>query len=112
VRRASGERIILVAGTHRDEIARAIDGRSAGQRATLLTTPRRLIALEGDMIMGHMSDTKVGDRVEIIRCYDAYTKLKRGTQGTVTLIDQLGTVHVRWDDGRISDSSRARMNGA
>jgi hypothetical protein len=52
------------------------------------------------MIMGHMSDTKVGDRVEIIRCYDAYTKLKRGTQGTVTLIDQLGTVHVRWDDGR------------
>jgi hypothetical protein len=30
------------------------------------------------MIMGHMSDTKVGDRVEIIRCYDAYTKLKRG----------------------------------
>jgi hypothetical protein len=26
--------------------------------------------------MGHMSDTKVGDRVEIIRCYDAYTKLK------------------------------------
>jgi hypothetical protein len=52
------------------------------------------------MIMGHMSDTKVSDRVEIIRCYDAYTKLKRGTQGTVTLIDQLGTVHVRWDDGR------------
>jgi hypothetical protein len=52
------------------------------------------------MIMRYMSDTKLGDRVEIIRCYDAYTKLKRGTRGTVTLIDQLGTVHVRWDDGR------------
>ncbi len=51
-------------------------------------------------MMPYMSDTKLGDRVEIIRCYDAYTKLKRGTRGTVTLIDQLGTVHVRWDDGR------------
>jgi Domain of unknown function (DUF4314) len=52
------------------------------------------------MMMPHMSDTKLGDRVEVIRCYDAYTKLRRGTRGTVTLIDQLGTVHVRWDDGR------------
>jgi hypothetical protein len=44
--------------------------------------------------------TKVGDRVEVIRCYDAYTKLRPGTRGTVTLIDALGTVHVQWDDGR------------
>jgi hypothetical protein len=36
----------------------------------------------------------------VIRCYDAYTKLPPGTRGTVTLVDQLGTVHVRWDDGR------------
>jgi Domain of unknown function (DUF4314) len=52
------------------------------------------------MMMPHMSDTKLGDRVEVIRCYDAYTKLRPGTRGTVTLIDQLGTVHVQWDDGR------------
>ena len=52
------------------------------------------------MMMPHMSDTKLGDRVEVIRCYDAYTKLRPGTQGTVSLIDQLGTVHVQWDDGR------------
>jgi hypothetical protein len=48
----------------------------------------------------YMSDTKVGDRVEVIRCYDAYTKLTPGTRGSVTLIDDLGTVHVRWDDSR------------
>jgi hypothetical protein len=48
----------------------------------------------------YMSDTNVGDRVEVIRCYDAYTKLAPGTRGSVTLIDDLGTVHVRWDDGR------------
>jgi hypothetical protein len=52
------------------------------------------------MMMPHMSDTKLGDRVEVIRCYDAYTKLRPGTRGTVSLIDQLGTVHVQWDDGR------------
>jgi Domain of unknown function (DUF4314) len=45
-------------------------------------------------------EMKVGDRVEVVRCYDAYTKLRPGTRGNVTLIDELGTVHVRWDDGR------------
>jgi hypothetical protein len=52
------------------------------------------------MIRTSMSATSVGDRVEIVRCYDAYTRLRPGTRGTVTLIDDLGTVHVRWDDGR------------
>jgi hypothetical protein len=58
--------------------------------------------------MGHMSGTKVGDRVEIVRCYDAYTKLKRGTQGTVTLIDGSAPSTSAWMTVGISDSSRAR----
>jgi hypothetical protein len=61
----------------------------------------------------YMSETRVGDRVEIIRCYDAYTKLKRDTRCTVTVIDQLGTVQVRWDNGPESRPRfRARMSGA
>ena len=48
----------------------------------------------------HMDETTVGDRVEVIRCYGEYAKLPPGTCGTVTLIDDLGAVHVRWEDGR------------
>lgn len=43
--------------------------------------------------------TTVGDRVELVRCDDPYTKLRPGTKGTVTFIDDMGTVAVDWDDG-------------
>lgn len=43
--------------------------------------------------------SKVGDRVRLIRCTDPYTRLERGAKGTVSFIDDLGTVHVRWDSG-------------
>jgi hypothetical protein len=35
----------------------------------------------------------------LIRTTDPWTRLKPGTEGTVTLIDAMGTVHVSWDDG-------------
>lgn len=41
----------------------------------------------------------VGDRVTLIRSTDEYTRLQPGEQGTVTLVDALGTVHVDWDSG-------------
>jgi hypothetical protein len=40
-----------------------------------------------------------GDRVCLIVCTDDYTRLVAGTEGEVALVDALGTVHVRWDDG-------------
>lgn len=43
--------------------------------------------------------TKVGDRVELIHTSDEYTRLVPGTLGTVTFIDSMETVHVKWDDG-------------
>lgn len=43
--------------------------------------------------------TAVGDRVELLAMNDPYTRLRPGTQGTVTFVDSLGTVHVKWDDG-------------
>lgn len=51
--------------------------------------------------MGHMSDTKVGDLVEIIRCYDAYTETQTRHPGH-RHPDRPARhrVHVRWDDGR------------
>lgn len=43
--------------------------------------------------------TAVGDRVRLIFCSDPYTVLSPGTMGTVRLVDDVGTVHVAWDDG-------------
>jgi hypothetical protein len=40
-----------------------------------------------------------GDRVELVRISDPYVQIPRGSKGTVVLVDGLGTVHVRWDDG-------------
>jgi hypothetical protein len=42
---------------------------------------------------------RTGDRIRLVRVVDDYTKLRSGIHGTVTGVDDLGTVHVRWDDG-------------
>jgi hypothetical protein len=43
----------------------------------------------------------VGARVEFLGFGedDPYTTLQPGTWGTVDLVDDTGTIHVRWDDG-------------
>ena len=41
----------------------------------------------------------VGDRVRLVRCDDEWTRLNPGTLGTVSFVDDLGTVHVDWDSG-------------
>jgi hypothetical protein len=46
-----------------------------------------------------MQDPKAGDRVELVHCSDPYTRLQPGEQGTVQLVDSVGTVHVKWDSG-------------
>lgn len=43
--------------------------------------------------------TKIGDTVELIRCTDPYTKLTPGLRGKVRLVDDVGTVHVNWENG-------------
>ena len=41
-----------------------------------------------------------GTRIELVRMNDPYnTKLQPGALGTVTIIDDTGTVHVNWDCG-------------
>jgi hypothetical protein len=41
----------------------------------------------------------VGKRVQLVRCDDPWTRLEPGEKGTITFVDSLGTVHVRWDNG-------------
>jgi len=35
----------------------------------------------------------------LIRMSDPYTNLRQGDRGTVTLVDDIGTIHVNWDRG-------------
>ena len=41
-----------------------------------------------------------GDRVRLVLCTDPFTKLRPGLLGTVRFVDDAGTVHVDWDNGR------------
>lgn len=42
-----------------------------------------------------------GRRVRLIKCNDAYTKLTPGLEGKVSIVDDVGTVHVNWDNGAV-----------
>ncbi len=40
-----------------------------------------------------------GTRVELVSMSDPYARLKPGDRGTVSFVDDIGTVFVRWDCG-------------
>lgn len=40
-----------------------------------------------------------GTRVILVKMDDPYTRLKPGEKGTVTGVDDIGTIHVNWDSG-------------
>ena len=46
-----------------------------------------------------MKGTLAGKRVRLIHCSDPYTKLRNGDEGVVESIDDMGTTHVKWDNG-------------
>lgn len=42
---------------------------------------------------------KKGARVELVSMTDPYTKLKPGDRGSVSFVDDTGTIFVNWDTG-------------
>lgn len=40
-----------------------------------------------------------GTRVILVQMDDPYTKLQAGDMGTVKCVDDIGTIHVKWDRG-------------
>ena len=40
-----------------------------------------------------------GTRVQLVSMDDQYSRLKAGDKGTVKFVDDIGTIHVRWDCG-------------
>ena len=45
------------------------------------------------------SSIKPGDRIRLVVITDELTRLRPGTLGTVSCVDDLGTIHVAWDSG-------------
>ena len=43
--------------------------------------------------------TLVGKRVRLLFTSDPYTQLRKGDTGTVTFVDDIGTMFVDWDTG-------------
>ncbi|WP_414733869.1 DUF4314 domain-containing protein [Acetobacterium carbinolicum] len=48
---------------------------------------------------GSLTNVKKGDRVQLIYMNDPYSDPGEGATGTVDCIDDIGTIHVFWDDG-------------
>ena len=40
-----------------------------------------------------------GTRVVLVKMNDDYSSLKAGDKGTVMMVDDIGTIHVDWDNG-------------
>ena len=40
-----------------------------------------------------------GTRVALVKMNDPYSPLKKGDEGTVMMVDDIGTIHVKWDNG-------------
>ena len=43
---------------------------------------------------------KAGTRIECISMDDPYCPIAPGTKGTVVAVDDMGTIHMEWDNGR------------
>lgn len=41
-----------------------------------------------------------GTRLMLLSMNDPYRPVERGTRGTVRLVDDMGTIHMNWDNGR------------
>ena len=41
-----------------------------------------------------------GKRIMCVESTDIYSPLPTGSLGTVIIVDDMGTIHVKWDNGR------------
>ncbi len=41
-----------------------------------------------------------GTRLELVNMADPFAPVPSGTRGTVDHVDDMGTIHMRWDNGR------------
>lgn len=58
-----------------------------------------------DIHMARVEDIKKtyppGTRIELLSMNDAFAPVPSGTRGTVSFVDDIGTIHPVWDNGRM-----------
>ena len=52
------------------------------------------------MIQMYKEIYKKGTRIKCISMDDPYYPIAPGTKGTVVAVDDMGTIHMKWDNGR------------
>ena len=45
-------------------------------------------------------DFPIGSRVMMVYSADPFAPIESGTEGTVSSVDDIGTIHVNWNNGR------------
>lgn len=45
------------------------------------------------------ADFPAGSRVMMVYSADPFTPIDGGTEGTVSSVDDIGTIHISWDNG-------------
>ena len=53
-----------------------------------------------DKINRIKADYPVGTRIQLDHMDDTYSPIPDGMTGTVTFVDDMGTLHMHWDNGR------------
>lgn len=53
--------------------------------------------VDGEIIQSIKQKYPSGTRVMLIEMEDSYSKLVPGSEGTVSHVDDIGTIHVTWD---------------
>lgn len=51
------------------------------------------------LLAEHRRKELLGKRIRLISCTDEFTRLQPGAMGTVGHVDDLGTLHIDFDDG-------------
>ena len=53
-----------------------------------------------EMVEMYKEIYKKGTRIECISMDDPHWPIAPGTKGTVVMVDDIGTIHMDWDNGR------------
>jgi len=61
----------------------------------MLNTSKQLNLIGGELMKRQLK----GKRIELISTSDPYTNLRPGDRGTIDFVDDMGTIHVTWDNG-------------
>lgn len=53
-----------------------------------------------EMVQRYKEQYPQGTRIELISMEDPFSPIAPGTKGTVRCVDDMGTIHMQWDNGR------------